>query len=190
MSSYTKKFQDRVIKYQKAAESCGKITPIKEDSMSKNLCDILQKWYGLGSAEIIITSLKDLRNLDTSIQVLKTNLKKYISLSQKACIIGTMLRQLPINLYDQVFDIIISLGKHLQQYPILLKRVQKLGPYYGMALRFKKLLINPNFFKLCANICFIEVSFPYFFLFRFFNLTSFINPSHTPENFCYPLEFS
>ncbi len=146
VSSCTEKFKDRVIKCQKAAESCGKVTPIKEDGTSKNLCDTLQKWHGLSSAEIITTFLKDLRNLDTSIQALKANLKECISLSREACIIGIMLRLSPINSCDQVSDIIIGLGKHLQQYPILLRRVQKLGAYYGMALRFKKLLVNPNFF--------------------------------------------
>ena len=171
VSSCTEKFQDRVIKCQNAAESCGKVAPIKEDGTSRNLCDTLQKWHGLSSAEIIATFLKDLRNLDTSIQALKANLKKCISLSREACIISIMLILSPINSCDQVSDIIIGLGKHLQQYPILLRRVQKLGAYHGMALRFKKRLVNPNLFKLRGNICFVEVSFPYFFfLFWFSNL--------------------
>lgn len=52
MSSCTKKFMDRVIKCQKAAESCGKVAPgIKEDDgTSKNhLCNTLQMWHGLSS---------------------------------------------------------------------------------------------------------------------------------------------
>ena len=88
---------------------------------------------------------------------------KCISLSREACIIGILLILSPINSCEQVSDIIIGLGKHLQQYPTLLRRVQKLGAYHGMALRFKKLLVNPNFFKLRGNISFVEVSLPEFF---------------------------
>lgn len=140
VSSCTEKFKDRVIKCQKAAKSYDKVAPSIEDSTSKNLCDTLQKWHGLSSTEIITIFLKDLHNLDTSIQALKANVKKCISLSREACIIVIVLILSPINSCDQVSDIIIGLGKHLQQYPILLRRVQKLGAYHGMALRFKKLL--------------------------------------------------
>ena len=58
VSSCTEKFKDRVIKCQKAAESCGNVAPIIEDGRSKNLCDTLQKWHGLSSTETNTTFLK------------------------------------------------------------------------------------------------------------------------------------
>lgn len=87
----------------------------------------------------------------------------YMFLSQDACLVGVVLILSPINSYDQVSDIVIGLGKLLQHYPTLLRCVQKLGTYYGMAFRVKKLLKDPNFFKLRGNIRFIEVSFSHFF---------------------------
>lgn len=62
--------------------------------------------------------------------------------------IGNMLILLPINLYDQVSDVVIGLGKSLQQYTTLLRCVKKLGAYYGLAWRVKKLLKVRNVFKL------------------------------------------
>lgn len=108
---------------------------------------------------------------------------KYMFLSQDACLVGVVLILSPINSYDQVSDIVIGLGKLLQHYPTLLRCVQKIGTYYGMAFRVKKLLKDPNFFKLRGNIRFIEVSFSHLFL---FNLTiSQRFPSITENFFCY-----
>ena len=171
VSSCIEKFKIRVVKCKKAAESCGNVAPSEDNGTSKNLCNTSPKWHGLSSTDIITKFLKDLCNLDTSIQALKANIKECIYLSQDACIIGILLILSPINSYDQVSDIVIGLGKSLQQYPTLLRRIQKLGAYFGMAWRVKKLLKDPNFFKLRGNICFTEVSFPYFFLFWFSNLT-------------------
>lgn len=78
--------------------------------------------------------------------------------------IGNMLILLeyPISFCDQVSDALIGLGKSLQQYPTLLRRVQKLRAYYRFAWRVKKLPKDRNFFKLRGNIRFVEVSFSIF----------------------------
>lgn len=188
VSSCIEKFRDRVIKCQKEVESCGNVAPIKEDGTSMNLCDYLREWHGLSSTEIIRKFLKDLQHLDTRKQALKANLLKCLSLSREACIIGTVLILSLINLCEQLPYIIIGLGKHLQQYPTLLRRVQKLGAYHGMALRFKKLLVYPNFFKLRGNISFVEISLLYFFDFGFLILRSLTGPPRSTKNFCCPPE--
>lgn len=53
----------------------------------------------------------------------------------------------------------IGLGKSFQQYPALLRRVQKLGAYYRVAWRVRTLLKDPNFFKLRGSIRFVEIPF-------------------------------
>ena len=66
--------------------------------------------------------------------------------------------------------VVIGLGKSLQHYPTLLRRVQKLGAYFGMAWRVKNLLKTPDFFKLRGNIRFIEVLiFPFYFIYFFYS---------------------
>ena len=77
--------------------------------------------------------------------------------------IGILLILSPINSCDQVSDVVTGLGKSFQQYPALLRRVQKLGAYYRVAWRVRTLLKDPNFFKLRGSIRFVEVNFPCFF---------------------------
>lgn len=188
VSSCTDKFKNRAIKCKKVAESCDNVAPSEDSGTPKNLCDTLQKWHGLSSTEIITKFLSDLRNLDTSIQALKSNVRKCMILSQEACMIGIVLILSPINWCDQVSDVVIGLGKSLQQYPTLLRRVQKLGAYYGMAWRVRALLKDPNFFRLRGNIRFVEVRFPYFSYFGIPILRSLKDPPPTAENLCHPPE--
>lgn len=133
------KFKNRAIKCKKAAESCDNVAPSQDNGTPKNLCDTLQRWHGLSSTAIIANFLNDLRNLDTSRQALKADVKKCMVISQEACMIG--------------------LGKSFQQYPALLRRVQKLGAYYRVAWRVRTLLKDPNFFKLRGSIRFVEIPF-------------------------------
>lgn len=157
------KFKNRAIKCKKAAESCDNVAPSQDNGTPKNLCDTLQRWHGLSSTAIIANFLNNLRNLDTSRQALKADVKKCMVISQEACMIGILLILSPINSCDQVSDVVTGLGKSFQQYPALLRRVQKLGAYYRVAWRVRTLLKDPNFFKLRGSIRFVEVNFPCFF---------------------------
>lgn len=114
-------------------------------------------------------------------------------LNQEACMIGIVLIISPINSCDQGSDVVTGLGKLPQQYPTLLRRVQKLGAYYGVTWRVRTLLNDPGFFRLGDNVLFVEISFPWFFFLFYFG---FLAPwshdlskiSSTAENLCRPPE--
>lgn len=92
VSSCIEKFKKRVVKCKKAAEAYNNIAASEDYGKSKNPFEVVPKWHGLSSTDIITRFLNDLSNLDTtSIPLLKANVKKCMCLSQDACIIGIVL---------------------------------------------------------------------------------------------------
>ena len=92
VSSCVEKFRNRVVKCKEAAEANDNIAPSEDHGTSKNPFDVVPKWHGLSSTDIITRFLNDLCNLDTtSLPALKANVKKCMCLSQDACMIGIVL---------------------------------------------------------------------------------------------------
>ncbi|MCJ1470267.1 hypothetical protein MMC07_008912 [Pseudocyphellaria aurata] len=127
------KFTSRAAKCKLAVTSHDSINPSTDNTLPNDL----DRWRQLSPLAIVATFLNDLRNLDTSAQALQADIKKCMNISHEACLIGS--------------------GSSLRHYPMLLRRVQKLGAYFGAAGHVTTLLTNPTSFKLRGSINFIEI---------------------------------
>ena len=99
MVECVQKVKNRIQKCQKALEEFGSIGISALESLSGNLyADKLKPWAGQDDSEILRGFFNELRSFDTSISIMKSQPLTSMLISQKACLIGTIIITLVIRI--------------------------------------------------------------------------------------------